>query len=61
MSIVSNDDGINISESGSSASSSMIRRNGVASGRKLVVNGGKILIDAKADGLDSNGAIEVHG
>ena len=61
ISIVSSDDGINISDSSSTASEGMTHRNGTASGRILTINGGKITIDAGADGLDSNGAIEMNG
>ena len=61
ISIVSSDDGINISDSSSTASEGMMHRNGTASGRILTINGGKITIDAGADGLDSNGAIEMNG
>lgn len=38
-----------------------MRWNGEASGRILIINGGNIVIDADADGLDSNGAIEMNG
>lgn len=61
ISIVSSDDGINISDSSSTASEGMMHRDGTASGRILTINGGKITIDAGADGLDSNGAIEMNG
>ena len=61
ISIVSSDDGINISDSSSTASEGMTHRNGTASGRILTINGGKVTIDAGADGLDSNGAIEMNG
>jgi hypothetical protein len=61
ISIVSSDDGINISDSSSTASEGMMHRNGTASGRILTINGGKITIDAGADGLDANGAIEMNG
>ena len=61
ISIVSSDDGINISDSSSTASEGMMHRNGTASGRILTINGGKITIDTGADGLDSNGAIEMNG
>ena len=61
ISIVSSDDGINISDSSSTTSEGMMHRNGTASGRILTINGGKITIDAGADGLDSNGAIEMNG
>ena len=39
----------------------MMHRDWTASGRILTINGGKITIDARADGLDSNGAIEMNG
>ena len=39
----------------------MMHRDGTASGRILTINGGKITIDAGADGLDSKGAIEMNG
>lgn len=61
ISIVSSDDGINISDSSSTASEGMTHRNETASGRILTINGGKVTIDAGADGLDSNGAIEMNG
>ncbi|MFC2495379.1 MAG: carbohydrate-binding domain-containing protein [Candidatus Absconditicoccaceae bacterium] len=61
ISIVSSDDGINISDSSSTSSEGMMHRDGTASGRILTINGGKITIDARADGLDSNGAIEMNG
>jgi len=61
ISIVSSDDGINISDSSSTASEGMMHRDGTASGRILTINGGKITIDAGSDGLDANGAIEMNG
>ena len=61
ISIVSSDDGINISDSSSTASKGMMHRDGTASGRILTINGGKITIDAGTDGLDANGAIEMNG
>ena len=66
INIVSSDDGINIA--GGNDNSSMDGRMGQNSfstvedsNKKLVVNGGKISVNAVGDGLDSNGAIYVAG
>lgn len=61
ISIFASDDGINISDSSSSSSEGMMHRNGTASGRKLIINGGVVIVNADGDGLDSNGAIEMNG
>lgn len=59
---MASDDGINISDSSSSTSTEgMTHRNGTASGRELVINGGIVTVDADGDGFDSNGAIEMNG
>ncbi len=64
--LVASDDGINIS--GGSDSSSMGNRPGQNNfsnvednDKKLVVNGGDIVVNASGDGLDSNGSIYIYG
>ena len=64
LSIVSSDDGVNIA--GGNDSHSQNRRFGndqfAADGdSKLIISGGRIVVDAAGDGLDSNGSIEMSG
>ena len=63
--LVASDDGINIS--GGADSSSMGNRPGQNnfsnvedSDKKLVINGGDIVVNASGDGLDSNGSIYIY-
>lgn len=55
ISIVADDDGINATNSDGS---SMVMRAGDA---KLAISGGKVYVNSKGDGLDSNGSIEISG
>ncbi len=62
ISIVAADDGINISggNDGSSVGNRPGANNFSSSNGKLIINGGKIYVNASGDGLDANGSIEVN-
>ncbi len=66
--LVSSDDGVNIS--GGNDGSGMARGGGrggqdqfspVSTNQYLYINGGYLIVDARGDGLDANGAIEMTG
>ncbi len=66
ISVVSSDDGINVG--GGNDSSAIGGRQGQnsfseiqSSNRKMVINNGKVLVNASGDGLDSNGSIYING
>lgn len=56
--IVSQDDGLN---AGGGSGDVMIKGTDEAEEHKIVINGGNIYINAKCDGIDSNGNLEFNG
>lgn len=62
LSVIASDDGINISEGSKTGQAGGMRGKRFTVGNgKLLINGGKIVVDAKGDGLDANGNIEMNG
>lgn len=66
-SVVSSDDGVNISSGDAEAAGGGGpggpggNQSGAASSNKLTINGGNLTVDSKGDGLDSNGSIAMTG
>lgn len=66
-SVVSSDDGVNISSGdaeaagGSGPGGPGGNQSGAASSNKLTISGGNLTVDSKGDGLDSNGSIVMTG
>lgn len=62
VSVTASDDGVNASNGNSETSGDRGMQNMFASdGSKLYIHGGALYIDAKGDGLDSNGDVEMSG
>lgn len=57
INVVATDDGINAASSTTTAGAPGVATAGV----EIVINGGKITVDAQGDGIDSNGNITING
>lgn len=62
INVVSSDDGINATDgSTSSQAGPMMQGNSNSSSAQIIINGGKIYVNAEGDGLDANGSIFQNG
>ena len=62
ISVVASDDGINVSDgSGTTESGERMGQTATSSNVELVINGGKIYVNAQGDGIDSNGDVTQTG